>query len=560
LKAVKNHLHILKAQGVSRIERNDASEPVREFSGPILDYRCNRICDQCRKKVRNGIVPRNALAEGLWLGDVPEELSSLTFVERLLVARARMNSCFIRVAASGLRKMTSHVIAFESPVPKIYQRLPPPIEDLDEVLAVLFTGPCKPTDKEFRRVPLLVRRAYVARALQWLKLNHVNYSDIDIAYEELERYPEDVPPISIEYKYSETNKRPEGTSLFDDGDEEGVDEGMCPFVVHGFTGDQMTTKSIETLKGIALKHWNNNGGALAVSHGAHTLSMYDNPSLYPQAFPWLFPYGTGGIGSTALSEKAHIRFLLMYHDKRFQRDVAFPFVAFSHQQVKAASSAGFLLAESSKFNDIAGRLLSVNQETLASISNRMADGETVKPTTEDERSCFQLIRDLDHINGKVSGSVTSKKYMRNEIWSLIAYMGAPIWYITLSPADNKHPVCLYFADDDESFNINLSRTEDARYRLIANNPVAGARFFHFMVEMFIKHVLGYRGKRRGVYGDTSAFYGTVEQQGRLTLHLHMLLWISGTLSPDETRRRILDPTSKFRQQLVEYLERGRTCG
>ncbi|KAI0281335.1 hypothetical protein BC826DRAFT_879034, partial [Russula brevipes] len=40
----------------------------------------------------------------------------------------------------------------------------------------------------------------------------------------------------------------------------------------------------------------------------------------------------------------------------------------------------------------------------------------------------------------------------------------------------------------------------------------------------------------------------------LTLHLHMLLWIRGTLSPDEMRRRILDPTSDFRRQLVEYLK------
>ena len=52
----------------------------------------------------------------------------------------------------------------------------------------------------------------------------------------------------------------------------------------------------------------------------------------------------------------------------------------------------------------------------------------------------------------------------------------------------------------------------------------------------------------------SAFYGTVEQQGQLTLHLHMLIWIHGTLSPDEMRCRILDPTSDFREHLVNYLE------
>jgi len=144
--------------------------------------------------------------------------------------------------------------------------------------------------------------------------------------------------------------------------------------------------------------------------------------------------------------------------------------------------------------------------------------------------------------------------MRSEIWSLIAYMGAPMWYITLSPADNKHPLCLYFADNKESFNINIHRSDDERFRLVANNPVAGARFFHFLVDMFIVHVLGFGKHRRGLYGDTSAFYGTVEQQGRLSLHLHMLIWICGTLPPNEMRRRILDPASDFRENLVKYLE------
>ena len=113
--------------------------------------------------------------------------------------------------------------------------------------------------------------------------------------------------------------------------------------------------------------------------------------------------------------------------------------------------------------------------------------------------------------------------MRNELWLLIAYMGAPMWYITLSPADNKHPLYLYFADNKESFDVDLSRSDNEQFRLIANNPVAGARFFHFMVGLFIEHVLGFSKDQQGLYGDTSAFYGTVEQQGQLTLHLHMLV-------------------------------------
>ena len=58
----------------------------------------------------------------------------------------------------------------------------------------------------------------------------------------------------------------------------------------------------------------------------------------------------------------------------------------------------------------------------------------------------------------------------------------------------------------------------------------------------------------GVFGPTNAYYGTVEQQGRLTLHLNLLLWIKGAFSPQEIRDKIMDSSSDFKKKLVEYLE------
>jgi hypothetical protein len=72
--------------------------------------------------------------------------------------------------------------------------------------------------------------------------------------------------------------------------------------------------------------------------------------------------------------------------------------------------------------------------------------------------------------------------------------------------------------------------------------------------MFIKHVLGVGENHPGLYGNTSAYYGTIEQQGRLTLHLHLLLWLRRCLTPQEIRDRILDPQSDFQKKTVEYLE------
>ena len=36
--------------------------------------------------------------------------------------------------------------------------------------------------------------------------------------------------------------------------------------------------------------------------------------------------------------------------------------------------------------------------------------------------------------------------------------------------------------------------------------------------------------------------------------MHMLLWLRGSLSPQEIRDRIMDPNSDFQKAFVEYLE------
>ena len=85
----------------------------------------------------------------------------------------------------------------------------------------------------------------------------------------------------------------------------------------------------------------------------------------------------------------------------------------------------------------------------------MKDGEHVIQKTDAEKNCFQLIKDLDAISGKMHGSLMSKKYMCNEIWSLINFLGAPSWYITLSPADIQHPICVYYARTDKEFKPKI---------------------------------------------------------------------------------------------------------
>ncbi|KAH7870972.1 uncharacterized protein C8R40DRAFT_1055928 [Lentinula edodes] len=119
------------------------------------------ICDSCRSDLQSSKVPCYALCNGLWLGNVSLELKHLTFYERMLVSRVRHSKCFVCVQRGGSNgnghsKLVSNVIAFENPTPKIYDVLPPPRVDMEEVLAIMFSSSGTPTDDEYKRALLLV--------------------------------------------------------------------------------------------------------------------------------------------------------------------------------------------------------------------------------------------------------------------------------------------------------------------------------------------------------------------------------------------------------------------
>lgn len=546
--------------GLVRLERRCGRQPILYDNGPVMEKTLSNVCVGCLADLDKGRRPLNALANGLWVGAVPNELANLTFVEQLLVARVRTNRCVVRVSC-GQSKMMANAITFASPMVKVYHHLPPPREDLEEGLAFLFTGITPPTDEEMKRTPMLVRRNVVKRALNWLILNHPDYSDLQIDHLALLSYPEEGIPVRVKKVIVEdgSNIVAAATSLHDTQEEQGASAGDCPFTVCGLVGGSLDTMNMATRKAMALHHLRVGGSVLAIGHAEKPESMYDNPQLYPQIFPWLFPYGAGGMGNARLrgliAETNQKKLQLMYFDKRFQTDSRFVIIAFNQEQVKMGATGSMILARRSNFSSIVTQVLRINPAVIASIAHRLQEGEQVVPQTDDEKACYRLMDQIDHVSGRIHGSTAAKKMRRNELWSLIANKGAPSWFVTLSPADNLHPVCIYWADKNETFVPDLRHCND-RARLVAKNPVAGARFFHFMVQLFVKHLLkwGDPDNKRGIFGHTDAYYGTVEQQGRMTLHLHILIWIVCALSPQEVRDRLTAKDSEFTAELIAYLE------
>ncbi|THU84820.1 hypothetical protein K435DRAFT_686836, partial [Dendrothele bispora CBS 962.96] len=96
-------------------------------------------------------------------------------------------------------------------------------------------------------------------------------------------------------------------------------------------------------------------------------------------------------------------------------------------------------------------------------------------------------------------------------------------------------------------------------KLLSGNPFIGSEFFDLYIRTFIRTLLAYDPdtpeREPGILGPVSAYYGCVEAQGRGSLHCHMLIWLEGSLNPNEIRDRIAGGQDiEFTNRLIRYLD------
>lgn len=176
---------------------------------------------------------------------------------------------------------------------------------------------------------------YTYKALSWLKLNHKDYTDLNISLQNPMAYPENVPPVVIDYRRLSGERPVESRGINDLGLDDGTTNGICPLTVHGITGQNYTKLPMHTLKALAVQHLQQGGNIMAIGRESNPETLWNNAQLYPMIFLWLFPYGLGGIGHKnykgKISDISRKRHMLLYYDKQFQKDETFSLIVFNHE-------------------------------------------------------------------------------------------------------------------------------------------------------------------------------------------------------------------------------------
>ncbi|THV04234.1 hypothetical protein K435DRAFT_577804, partial [Dendrothele bispora CBS 962.96] len=209
-------------------------------------------------------------------------------------------------------------------------------------------------------------------------------------------------------------------------------------------------------------------------------------------------------------------------DRRFQTHLSFMFVVHNILLIRRTTSRTRLAVQRSWWPQASQAMDEIDDDALVRFRDHLVekknrkDMSPVKPRDRKEESIMKLMRNVQYVDDHMEGSVGNVAMMREQIRALTRTAGTPSLFFTLNPADGHNPITSMFAGKDINVDA-LFDNPDSRFssmdrlHTLAENPVAGAQFFHLMVDELIGKFLGVnRSDKRGVFGRVKFYYGVVE--------------------------------------------------
>ena len=165
---------------------------------PQSDVDC-RMCHECWLAISKGKIAKFSPANGMWIGDIPDQLRELTIPEQKLISLYRHNSCIIKLhspwhsPSTAQSALKGNCITFPQNVSNIATSLPLSPNDLCSSIKIIFIGSSKPSRYHLRKI-LTVRRQRILDALTWLKQNNMLYAHVSLDKHIIAALPEnDIP-------------------------------------------------------------------------------------------------------------------------------------------------------------------------------------------------------------------------------------------------------------------------------------------------------------------------------------------------------------------------------
>jgi hypothetical protein len=546
------------------------------------------ICSVCRAALsKPDCMPRFALANNLYRGELPFQFHDLTWVEEKICAiycvTAHVTRLFQSSDPSQPRVFHGNTCAHDMNVVSTASVLPRTPADVNGMLSIIFVGPGKFNPAKVATV-FRVRKRMIWQFLMWLKHHNRLYSSITLDLDVLSLYPEDdvLPGLSDrvveDHELDANTVFQQETAGFcehpaellkrdahavesvpvDDAD----DVSVVMLEKMGVSDPESDKISGRTFTAAALRNLYSRSSSqpdLVVHRGWQAIDEYNNPDLLPGMYPTLFPCGIGGFEDktrpTALSFQQQAQYYLNLADRSFRYHHSYLFVALNMIQRRAAHLNTFFTVHHTHFDSVARKLTRVSPHVLDSLAWRLEREHKISQLSADEKTAFSLLKNVNTIAARIPGSEASKIFVRNEIRSYFSYFGLPHLFFTFNPSAAHSPIFqVMYGNSAVDLSSRFPKLIAARERALslAHDPVAAADFFEFSWRCCFEYLLGWDFKSNessavgGIFGRLRAFYGSSEYTERGSLHGHYLLWLDGATNPSDLHAKLCDESYQKR--------------
>ncbi|SJL05242.1 uncharacterized protein ARMOST_08608 [Armillaria ostoyae] len=266
-----------------------------------------------------------------------------------------------------------------------------------------------------------------------------------------------------------------------------------------------------------------------------------NPNHLLGAFPVLFPFGIGGFETSRhvnVPYEVHARWVLMYTDRHFHQDLHFVFQVFSVMQKRNICRSSVLQMLSTSYHQHQPLISTLKPKDLLLASKQE------KCKTPFTNPAVQALRtELTAVHSKVPGTDESRRTLWSKIWSMNVMFNPPNLWITVNPNDTHDPIAQVIVGENidlDHFLAHVGPTAALRAKTIAVDPYTSTKFFHLIAECTLNALLGISvqsshghhviSREKGIFGTVNAYIRTIEAQGQGSLHMHVLIWLKGSLT------------------------------
>ena len=526
-----------RKEGTSELLQKKMLSPNGCFVEHDYHGECFAICSKCKHTIeKQQEMPECAIANGFEIGIEPQELKELTEVELAFISPMRCHT-HLMTFKGGHKGITGfHSLLKTNLVKKrAASHQMQLVEEIPERVTVLLHGEMTETQKKQVLEKCRIRPEKCQKAIEWLLKNNIiikRDSELGEHTLDLEKLPEPMildESSAITTQDTNIESRMEITVVFPDS--------TLDFRNGGY-------KTVEEFKNIVDDFKNSSVMAHLILPKSDFVKDFEDDN-FVKAFVRHFPFGIGGPNSKRvlqprgqigkMNTENYFRHVTSLSNLRFQEPL-FILVCFNiFQRSRMLRSASRLVksqrpsrnSTSQNQQNISGIAPPAVLEEIAKRNNGIWD--YAKETTAPK----EFLNSIRVVSGVLPHTAEAAKKGRKDLFSLQIKFGTPDIFFTVSPADdNSFLISVYGGIEQDSIadllNCSFEELNDrakSRSHIRFAFPGLSTFYFEMVLKLVMKHVVGWKSQTDGYFGETEAYFYSVEEQARKVLHVHMLLWL-----------------------------------